>query len=454
MTIVDQQRGHATPGVLAVADHQVLQRLRGGDHATLTFERPADPGEVRVTDEQGRAVATTGTGTGADGVATLTLDIPVGGPYDISSGDGAVLARDVLVGDLWVLAGQSNMAGTARMVDLEPPSPVVHLLDMARQWQPAVEPLHRLSISPDPVHRGVTEEEQALLRAYDDARLLGAGLGLAFGAAYHRVTGVPVGLVATAHGGSSLAQWSPSLAAHRGESMYGSFLLSLEACGGRVAGVLWYQGESETSPDTAFTFTDDLTGLVSAMRRDEGDAALPFHHVQLGRYVADLESRDDVRWSQVREAQRVFPADGMASAIDLDLDDLIHISTASLRRLGRRLARLASGEAETLRLRDIAVDPDGLALTVGYEGVSGRLSPEGHVAGYSLHDAHGSRRAAVVHAAVRADGCSVRILLSRPVAADDHLAYAFGLDPLVALRDEADMSAPAFGPLPLAGLRG
>ena len=58
------------------------------------------------------------------------------------------------VGDLWVLAGQSNMEGYGDLKDTTPPHPKVMLFGMDRTWRPAEEPLHWLVDSPDPVHSG------------------------------------------------------------------------------------------------------------------------------------------------------------------------------------------------------------------------------------------------------------------------------------------------------------
>jgi sialate O-acetylesterase len=89
--------------------------------------------------------------------------LPTGGPYrlrfDARTGTGILLAShtgsDVLVGDLWVLAGQSNMQGRGDLIDVERPSPLVHSFDMTESWVVAEEPLHRLSTARDPVYGGV-----------------------------------------------------------------------------------------------------------------------------------------------------------------------------------------------------------------------------------------------------------------------------------------------------------
>ena len=82
--------------------------------------------------------------------------IPAGGPYRIElriQGTNAVAQVDnILVGDLWVLAGQSNMEGMGELVDVQQPDPLVHSFDLADNWVVAEEPLHTLVSAADRVH--------------------------------------------------------------------------------------------------------------------------------------------------------------------------------------------------------------------------------------------------------------------------------------------------------------
>jgi len=89
--------------------------------------------------------------------------VPVGGPYRLEvrlPGTDSVLAvSNLLVGDLWVLAGQSNMEGHGDLVDVQQSSPLVHSFDLADRWVVAEEPLHTLVNATDPVHWPLNSEK-------------------------------------------------------------------------------------------------------------------------------------------------------------------------------------------------------------------------------------------------------------------------------------------------------
>jgi sialate O-acetylesterase len=178
--------------------------------------------------------------------------VPAGGPYRmevrITGVEGVRSVEPLLVGDLWMLAGQSNMQGVGDLKDLPLPSALVHSFNMADHWAPAQEPLHRLEDAVDSFHwrRNPGEPKARLsgaeLRKAIATRTKGAGVGLPFALEMVRRTGVPVGLIPSAHGGTSMDQWSPSLKGEGGASLYGGMLRRFHAVGGRIAGVLVVSG--------------------------------------------------------------------------------------------------------------------------------------------------------------------------------------------------------------------
>ena len=282
----------------------------------------------------------------------------------------------MFVGDLWVLAGQSNMEGVGNLIDVTPPHPKVMLLGMDGKWGQAEEPLHWLIDSPDPVHSGDPKNRAERAAQVHKSRTKGAGLGLPFAVAMVESTGVPVGLVACAHGGTSMEQWNPAKKEQGGASLYGSMLRQVKLAGGKVKGVLWYQGESDANANASKVFAKVFSDFIAAVRSDFGQPELPFYYVQIGRFVRGGDPKD---WNAVQDAQRVIPErvanTAVISVIDLELDDGIHVGTQGLKRAGQRLARIAERElfgqvgATTPTFERVTKGPHN-TLTVKFNGVN------------------------------------------------------------------------------------
>ncbi len=441
-------------GGVCSADGKIEARLRGGRRTVPGF----DWREV---------------GAAVDGAFTAVLaEVPTGGEYTVEvrrrDRFGNIAAHtevaNVLVGDLWILAGQSNMEGVGDLDGVTESSPLVHCFTMAHRWEIAREPLHWLVDSPDPVHshhwlRDLDEAGRRKKRAeVRRHRRKGAGLGLPFAVELVRRTGVPIGLIASAHGGTSMTQWDPTRRDDGGSSLYGSMFKQVKNAGGAVKGVLWYQGESDAlDPAAVPLFEERFEKLVAAFRRDFEQPELPFYSVQLGRFVVLRDSGDD--WNRVQDSQRILatriPHTAVVAAVDLPLDDLIHIGTDGLKRLGRRLALTAhrnlyggAGIESGPQLAKVSAGPRGFSVRVEYSGVNGRLTPERKIDGFSLHAKDGKDLKLIYRASVDpSDGNTVVLKLRSKLGEETYLRYGAGLDPVCTLADESDMSAPVFGPI-------
>jgi sialate O-acetylesterase len=429
--------------------------------------------------------------------------VPAGGPYTIRcqikiGGNPATTTIDnVYVGDLWVLAGQSNMEGLGDLVDVTPPHPSVMLLGMDGRWRPAEEPLHWLLDSPDPVHSGDANKRAARAAEAHKTRRKGAGLGLPFAAAMVESTGVPIGLVACAHGGTNMAEWNPAKASQGGNSLYGSMLRQVKLAGGKVKGVLWYQGESDgmSAENVWKAYPAVFTDFIAAVRSDFGEPDLPFYFVQIGRFVVGALPKG---WNAVQDAQRVIPErvpnTAVVSVIDLELDDFIHVGTQGLKRAGQRLAQIAQrelfgqlgattptldrviqGPNNTLVVKFKGVNmtpagPYGLAVRGGIGGMMGGaggvggmrsvqataggmnnvgLTPERHIAGFSIRKEDGTEIPLIYEACVGTSRDTVILKLEKRVPEKAYLWYGYGLFPYCNLTDGQDMAVPVFGPIAL-----
>lgn len=402
--------------------------------------------------------------------ATLS-DIPVGGPYTIefqikdTSGEVKESASiyDVLVGDVWILAGQSNMYGVGNMENVTEPHPLVHLYSMSYQWRIAKEPIHILAESPDPVHYSrVLKSEEERARKIKEAinGTKGAGLGLPFAVEMVKRTGRPVGLIASAHGGTSMTEWDPSLKDKGGESLYGSMYKQVQSAGGKVRGVLWYQGESDASKDPQPLYKERMRKLVESFRKDFGDANLPFYYVQIGRFI--LENPDATYWNKLQndqlELEKELAPGGMVPVIDLALDDLIHAGTEGLKILGYRLANLVErdlfgGKCSTgPRVEKIErlSSPYGPQVKITFSGVNGKLKSAGRPSGFSISTAEDAPVLPCIYKITFSENePNAVILWITKMPEQAFLWYGRGFDPYCNIVDEANMAVPVFGPIPI-----
>jgi hypothetical protein len=384
---------------------------------------------------------------------TVTLPgIPAGGPYrlEIQIGKEKAKISQFFVGDVWVLAGQSNMEGVGDMAAPAKPHPLIRAFSMRREWVRAVDPVHLLAESPDKCHNGDvqrTPEECAKMRRTQNK---GVGVGIFFAHEMMRRSGVPQGMIATAHGGTSMAQWDPA----QGE-MYPSMLASVRATGQPVAGLLWYQGESDTNPTDAELYQDRMKKLVAATRRDFRLPKLPWVIVQLARFCAEGSSSS---WNRIQELQRLLPNKiknfETVSAIDLPLDDGIHISAKGFITLGSRLAIAMQQFVGGAKLR-----PPQLAkvaavesiytpqVEVTFSSVAKGLKSAGEPAGFFLVDSDGKALPSIYKTTLHGNVARLHCTGLRPGL---YLHYGFGFLPHCNITDGRNLCLPVFGPVPIA----
>ena len=435
-----------------LCDGMVLQRTRDNTCDTAVAGTCAGAGRlVARVRRNGRIVPGFGArpiGHAARGRLEGRLrGLPAGGPYDIelalAGAPGAAperaVIRNVRVGDLWILGGQSNMEGIGRLEDAAKPDPGVRAFYMNDVWAVARDPLHNLSQATDAIHHELGTARRPGI---------GTGPGVAFGQAMAQASGVPQGLIACAHGGSSMAQWDPALKRKGGGSLYGALLRRFRKNGGRVAGVVWYQGCSDTAPAQAALYTRRMRRLVRASRRDLNDPRLPWAIVQIaGVYNKGWNSAG---WNSVQDQQRRLPETiphcAVVPAIDLAFDDGIHISGKDQQRLGRRLAqamRVLRGDRRAGRppiaLRSVRCANGRIVVT--YNNVMGRLQTAGRPTGFLLADPH---PASIIY---RAELKGNRVILYPSVLETQRqsvsLYYGYGLAPYCNITDSADRSLPA-----------
>jgi len=454
-------------------DGQVLQRLgRRGANATVQGTTAVN-GTITATISSKRSPLPgwrnrkVGRATGGQFTARLA-GMPVGGPYDVTlaAGGESVTTRRIWVGDVWLLAGQSNMQGCGNLVTAPRPHPLVHAMYMDDRWDVAREPIHFLADSPDRVHWSPYGPERLPQPRRDQLRrqsFKGVGPGIFFGAEMvQRSRGVPQGLLCTAHGGTSMEQWDPASAHLGGESLYGSMLRTWRTTGQPVAGVLWYQGESDCLEAAAPLYKERMVRFVAAVRRDLRQPKLPFLLVQIGKVFGTGWTPkwwNMVQNAQVELKQHVKHYD-VAATIDLPLDDAIHVGTEGYARLGMRLARLADrmvygNRSEPPAPELVSVEPKQTPetkkycpyrLVLKFRHVVGGLRAAGLPTGFAFVDGNHNNPNVIYKTTLAGDEAHLESMVASNLG-EYELMYGHGTAPYANVTDARDMAVPVFGPV-------
>jgi len=448
-------------------DAIILQRTAGDVSAAAITGRCAGAGAVtaRVCGAAGVLAeldgAVVGQATGETFTAMLA-GIPVGGPYTVTLavGDEKLTVADVLVGDVWIAAGQSNMEGCGDLRYAATPIPQVHAFYMHDCWGVAQDPLHTLWNTVDRVHAEIFGMPPS---PPSGTPLRGAGPALPFAQEMYRQTGIPQGIIACAHGGTSMAQWDPKLKRKGGGSLYGATLRRVQKNGGRVAGMIWYQGCSDASPADAALYTARMKALIRNLRNDLHSPTLPVAIVQISRlYNCGGPSP---AWNAIQDQQRrlpdVIPHTTTVAAIDLALDDAIHIGAPDVNRLGARLGTamhaLVTGDpsAKPISVKKITTATNRITGTadviVEFANVVGALQAAGRPEGLTLVDTNSAQHV------YRVDLDGNRAILHTSFTPEElyskELWYGYGMAPYCNITDAADRALPVFGPLPAGAPR-
>lgn len=128
-----------------------------------------------------------------------------------------------------------------------------------------------------------------------------------------------------------------------GADLWHNMVAMVQGAGADVAGVLWYQGESDADKNAANRYEARMRAFIEAIRKLVGRPNLPLLRAQLNRFTNP--DADYAQWSRVREMQRQVaakvPNTGLVVTIDRPLSDEIHNDAAGNVVLGQRFAQWA-----------------------------------------------------------------------------------------------------------------
>lgn len=271
--------------------------------------------------------------------------------------------NNVSIGDLWVLAGQSNMKGFGKLEGCEKINNKICVYNLDSTWSIAKDPLVYLNESRDPLYWTVDKEnlDKAIFNDRKN-RTQGSGLGITFGKEILANTSIPVGLVMCAKGSTDMDKWLPN---ENERTLYNSMKDRIEEVGGHIKGILWYQGESDAIELKNKVFKEKFTYLLESIRKDLKDDKLPFIYAQLSVYYLDENISDE--WNDVQLAQydveKLYDNFEMVPTNDSVLSDIIHLNTNSLKNIGKRMAYRALDIAYNKPIYKKGPRPDDNGIT-------------------------------------------------------------------------------------------
>lgn len=416
------------------------------DHAVLQRDKPvpvwgtADSGEqvtVTFAGQSKSAVA------GQDGRWSVTLDpLPASAtPASLTiAGNNILTLSDILVGEVWLASGQSNMEWVVK-------DTYDHALDVPGS---ANLPIRHIKIprkvSDTPLAQAGGSWQTASPATTGDF----TAVGYYFARDIHALVGVPVGIVNATWGGTRAESWTdpdtlatdPALA-YVGEAwaqtladypalkakhdadreawrqrraaaqaaglpfterapgapsgpghhatpsgLYNAMIHPLVPYA--LRGTIWYQGESNAGrTEQAVRYHGLFSAMITGWRAKFGQGDFPFYWVQLANFSTRDPQGD--AWAFLREAQTktlALPATGQAVVIDIG--DVRDIHPRNKKDVGRRLARLALARDYGFQIVDSGpvfqkAEREGAGYRVTFDHVHGRLTaPLNTLAGFEI----------------------------------------------------------------------
>ncbi|MBC7744429.1 MAG: sialate O-acetylesterase [Flavobacterium sp.] len=274
--------------------------------------------------------------TAKDGTWQTIIKTPIaGGPYQIKlSGDGDLAINNILIGEVWLCSGQSNMEMplrgnsspilNANELILNADNKNIHLFKVKRAT----------NLTPLKDVEGLWQEcTSATAREF-------SAMGYQFGAVLQKKLNVPVGLIMSTVGGTKIETWmsNSSLEAfpevkipitfesskypHKEPtSLFNAMIAPLTNYG--IKGVIWMQGESNRSEPELYGKLFPI--MVAEWRKEWNQGDFAFYYAQIAPCGS---SSQNLGGAKLREAQMkamdVIPNSGMACLLDVGMERDIH----------------------------------------------------------------------------------------------------------------------------------
>jgi len=309
---------HAEVKLPAVIDsHMVLQR-----DVPLTIWGWADPGEA-VTVKLGDAFAETQADDKGKWHVALPAQKGSAKPLQmIVAGKNKIELDDILVGEVWLGSGQSNMewrvrqsAGSKEAI-ASANHPRIRLFNVPRVQ--AKEPAKDVKAKWTVCSPSTVPDFSAVLYY--------------FGLKLQKELDVPIGLINSSWGGSPIEPWTIKGTTSGG--MYNGMIAPLAPFA--LRGMLWYQGETNVLQKNGLAYTGKMRDLIEGWRKVWG-TDFPFYFVQIAPWQGSYAAGELPALWEAQVATLKIPHTGMAVVTDL-VDNIKDIHPQNKLDVGNRLA--------------------------------------------------------------------------------------------------------------------
>jgi len=493
-TLLPAAAGAQAPGPFLsgmFTDNMVLQR--GMRDPIWGWTKPG--AQVRVSMDGKTATATAGTDGKwlahlgpfrAGGPYTLTVSSVehvwglrrasgrhAGGIYTLPvEGPETTTISNVLVGDVWICSGQSNMQfGIANGNNADQEIANANYPEIRLFTVPMTIALAPRANLPAPRPDGAS---QWSVCTPDTVKTGGWGgftaVGYFFGRDLYNALKVPIGLIHTSWGGTVAEAWTsasalnampdfqPAIAKVAADAaaqqpagknpnivtvLYNGMIAPVIPFG--MKGVIWYQGESNAQ--RAYQYRTLLPTMIQDWRARWGEGPFPFLIVQLANFRASNPAPGENDWAELREAQLMtaesLPKTGLAVTIDIGAANTIH--PKDKQDVGMRLALAAENIAYHEKVDDSgpiyrSMKREGNRIRLSFRDVDGGLVAHGDkLQGFAIAgpDRHFVWADAVI------DGDT--IVVSSPQVPDPAaVRYAWAINPVCNLYNKAGLPASPF----------
>jgi len=313
--------GYATADVAlptVIDSHMVLQR-----EMPLPIWGWAEPGEaVSVQLDDKAAVATKADAQGNWKVVLPAVEAD-GKPHSLTiSGNNKIELEDILIGEVWVGSGQSNMEW--QLVNTNGAAETIAAAD-----QPRIRLFHVPKVQKPAPDTNVNADWKVC-----SPQTVGrfSGVLYYYGLRLHKELDVPLGLINSSWGGSPIEPWTVTDKGSGG--MYNGMIAPLQPYA--VRGAIWYQGETNVLQKNGLAYYDKKKALIEGWRKTWGQD-LSFYFVQIGPWSGSYQPGQLPALWEAQVASLKIPGTGMAVITDL-IDNIGDIHPRNKLDVGNRLA--------------------------------------------------------------------------------------------------------------------